>query len=543
MDPLPSGGPGPFLHHALPIRDATSGSLFNSESVKQNGGSKDTGSSKQSQVAATAILNSGDVIIEYIPPDHTSPESSRQSSYKWRVSSEVLAQNSPYFRALLDPNKFSEGRQLMKQKNTRVRQTTTDSESDKSKQPPELDEEPTWEDLPTVRLPSDHFSPKLGVDAIELFLRILSFGAFDDEAKRNFDAEIKSQRTSLVSRVIILADSFNSPHVVKETLKRSGYVYGRKTAFSKFDDQMLKLTEDRIRQSIFIANFLDDSAVFQVLTHTLIIVGSRSWANGVEKRASPQTFPWWYLSDGLEDFDELTTPTEELYYRRQCILNTITDLQAYFLRAYGALEETDDPKPTNAISFLGGNQSRHYQCRCGYGNSSACDMFHLGQMTRFFALRTKTVFLGSSLIDPDFGTDSDGDSDALAPPPSSTSERPTDISAIISSLKQCPDYQIDSNHTGCGIRRRFIPPLDCIEGLVGDRRGLLGVELNRWDATQWPLASVSWANRSLRRALVIEIHFARISAIPLMSPGLVLGDSREESARLFFTAKKRRWEA
>ncbi|KAH8434229.1 uncharacterized protein LDX57_011867 [Aspergillus melleus] len=539
MDPLPSGEPGPFSH-ALPIRDAASGSLFNPERIQQNGDSVHSSSSKHSQIAATAILNSGDVIIEYIPPDHLSPETSRQSSYRWRVSSDVLAKNSPYFRALLDPNKFSEGRQLMKQRITRDRQTTTGSENAESKQPSELDEEPVWEDLPTVRLPSDHFSPKLGVDAIEMFLRILSLDAFEDEARRNFDAEIKTQRTSLISRVILLADSFNSPRVVKETLKRSGYAYGRKVAFPKFDDQMLKLAEDRIRQSLYIAQFLDDSTVFKILTHTLIVLGSRSWANGVEKPTSPQTFPWWYLSDGLE---------EELYYRRQCILNTITDLQAYFLRAYGALEETDDPKPTNAISFLGGNQSRHYQCRCGYGNSSACDMFHLGQMTRFFALRTKTVFLGSSLIDPDFGTDPDGDGDGdgdsngLDPPPSSTSGPPTDISAIISSLKQCPDYQIDSNHTGCGIRRRFIPPLDCIEGLVGDRRGLLGIELNRWDVTQWPLASGSWANRSLRRALVIEIHFARISAIPRMSPGLILADSREESARLFFTAKKRRWEA
>lgn len=229
-------------------------------------------------------------------------------------------------------------------------------------------------------------------------------------------------------------------------------------------------------------------------------------------------------------------------------MNTITDLQAYFLRAYGALEGTNDPKPNNAISFLGGNQSRQYQCRCGYGNSSACDTFHLGQMTRFFALRTKTIFIGSSLLDPDFGPeldgadDDDGD-DGDAPGLATLDPPPTDICAIIASLKQCPDYQIDSNHTGCGIRRRFIPPLDCIEGLVGDRRGLLGVELARWDAAQWGLASGSWANRALRRALVIEIHFARISAIPRMTPGVLLSDSREENARLLFTAKRRRWEA
>ncbi|PLB48869.1 hypothetical protein P170DRAFT_475200 [Aspergillus steynii IBT 23096] len=525
---------------ALPIRDTAGIPSLVSKSVKENGDRKDSNPAEHLQAAATAILTSGDVIIEYIPPDHPSPEPPRPASYRWQVSSEVLAQNSPYFRALLDPNKFAEGRQLMNQKTTRVRRQSLKSEKNEPNQPPAL-EETLWEELPTVRLPSDHFSPKLGVDAIEVFLKILSFNAFDEDVKGSFDAEIKSQRTSLIARVIGLADAFNSPKVVQETLKRSGYGYGRKISFSKFDDQMLKLTEDRIRQSIFIARFLDDRAIFQILTHTLIVLGSRSWANGLEKPTSPLTFPWWYLPDGLE---------EEVYYRRQCIMNTITDLQAYFLRAYGALEETDDdPKPTNAISFLGGNQSRQYQCRCGYGNSSACDMFHLGQMTRFFALRTKTIFLGSSLLDPDFGPEVDGDDhdplDHPPPPPKSTptSGPPTDISAIIASLKQCPDYQIDSNHSGCGIRRRFIPPLDGIEGLVGDRRGLVGIDLARWDVTQWPLASGSWANRALRRALVIEIHFARISAIPRMSPGIILSDSREENARLLFTAKKRRWEA
>ncbi|THC95953.1 hypothetical protein EYZ11_004550 [Aspergillus tanneri] len=387
-------------------------------------------------VAVTAILEHGDVILEYISPDHLS-ESAKPYIYRWQVSSEALAQNSPYFKALLDPNKFSEGRLFMKQK-TEHRGTATDIDDDASNHPhPDSDGESVWKDLPTVRLPSGHISPKLGVDAIGTFLRILSFGSFDEEKQRIFDLEIKFQRPSLVARVVQLADAFNSPHVVREALQRSAYVYGRKHSFLKFDDSMLKLAEDRIRQSIFIARFLDDRTVFQILTHTLIILGSKSWIMGLEQLISPPAFPWWYLPDGLED------------------------LQAYFLRAFGALEEPETEPATPKGPGRAITSSRPYQCRCGYGNSSACDMFHLGQMTRFFALRTKTIFLGSSLIDPEFDleilSDGVGNVSDRAQAQAQTQsvgngELPpsTDITAVIASLRQCPDYQIDTNHTGCG---------------------------------------------------------------------------------------------
>lgn len=299
MDPFPAGNSGTF-RHILPVRDVAGISSVVPTASRENGDQKDSDSQEHAQAATTTILKTGDVIIEYVPPVHASPEPPRPSRYRWQVSSELLAQNSPYFRALLDPNKFAEGRQLMDQKITRVQRTSSKPEKDGRSQSSAPDEEVAWQDLPTVRLPSDHFSPKMGVDAIEVFLKILSFDAFDEDLKRTFDAEIKSQRTSLISRVIGLADSFNSPRVVQQTLKRSGYAYGRKVSLSKFDDQLLKWTEDRIRQSIFIARFLDDGAIFQILTHTLIVLGSRSWANGLEKPTSPPTSPWWYLSDGLE---------------------------------------------------------------------------------------------------------------------------------------------------------------------------------------------------------------------------------------------------
>lgn len=172
-------------------------------------------------------------------------------------------------------------------------------------------------------------------------------------------------------------------------------------------------------------------------------------------------------------------------------------------------------------------------------------------MVRFFAIRTKTVFLGSSLLDSDFSLGSDeedgygnGDGDGEA----TTTSPPTDIIAILASLKQLPDYQIDSNHTGCGIRRRMVPALDCIERFVGDGRGLLGISspqpTDRDAETNPPLAASSWRTRSLRRAQRVDIRFSKISAVHYTPPGESSRTvSQEEDARLFFTAKKRYWES
>jgi hypothetical protein len=314
--------------------------------------------------------------------------------------------------------------------------------------------------------------------------------------------------------------------------------------------------------------------------------------------------------------------TEELYYRRQCVLNTITDLQAHFLRLYGGLE--DDPYPptpststtsTSTTTTATTTKPRPIQCRWGFSNSLACDSFHLGEMTRFFALRSKTIFLGSTLIDPGFnenGLFSDDDDDNASdeekndyyladpppPPPSRTvNDNQHQIPSILSIsalLRQIPDYQIDTSHTGCGIRRRLLPLLDCIDRFtVSHGRGSLGLVLPVWKrsssamaaaaaaaatatATAMPVTKTknsnanSWMNRSLAKAEVVEIRASRIVAIrfaPRRIGSRVLGagsgcptsftmaatgaaptivtvsSSPEEDARLFFTARRRNWES
>ncbi|KAF9885913.1 hypothetical protein FE257_012203 [Aspergillus nanangensis] len=491
-------------------------------------------------IPTNVILGNGDVIVEYVVPG-TAPHVPRANTvHRWQISSDDLRANSPYFRALLDPSKFYEGRKFMQQKSARP--VTTITSGDVATQPNNgAISDMTLHSLPIIRLPVDLFPLEFGPDAIELFLKVLCFKSFDDEEKETFNAEMKLKPTSLIARLIELADAFNSPHVIHQAMTRSGYNFGKgKVSLLKFDTSILRQSEDRIRQTIFIARFLNRCDVFQITTHALIIHGSKFWTNGVEM-PSPLIFHWRYLPDGLE---------EELYYRRQCILSTITDLQASFLRVYGALEFDEDMKQPTTSQATTTVPTRQYQCRCGFGNASACDAFHLGQMTRFFALRTKTIFLGSTLIDPDFGSDIEDDSDSSNEDQchynagsSTPAAPPKDITSIISSLKQFPDYQIDQNHTGCGVRRRFLPPLDCIERFIGDSRALVGVDLQAWDTKLWRRASGSWANRSLRRALIINVHFSKINAVPALTSGRQFPDPQEENARLLFTAKQRNWES
>lgn len=285
-------------------------------------------------------------------------------------------------------------------------------------------------------------------------------------------------------------------------------------------------------------------------------------------------------------------------------MNTITDLQAHFLRAYGALEddaERNRPHPKhNMLMTAVSSNTRPFQCRWGFDNSKACDSFHLGEMVRFFTMRSKTIFLGSTLIDPgyDNGSDEEDDEDndnggeeeshvkktfgdeKISPQDEvdrTASVASTDILSITSSLRQIPDYQIDNNHTGCGIRRRLLPVLDCIDGFIGHRRALIGLtDVAMWKATrstQRKTNLASWRPSGLSRAEEVDIRGAKIvgirksrprsyidiintskpSATALEKSGLAVAPSttspvnviqqQREEARFFFTAKKRNWES
>lgn len=163
-------------------------------------------------------------------------------------------------------------------------------------------------------------------------------------------------------------------------------------------------------------------------------------------------------------------------------------------------------------------------------------------MTRFFALRAKSIFIGSTLIDPDFRPPGAEDEVDGADQPSTV----PDIASLIVSLKKHPDYQIDLNHQACGVKRRLLPILDGIEKFVMDGRGMLGVVPYIWDQPEHR-QRMQWDSEFLF-AEAVDIVLNQISYVHIGPRGAKNGYrsgrslSQEDHARALFTAKRRMWE-
>jgi hypothetical protein len=140
-----------------------------------------------------------------------------------------------------------------------------------------------------------------GEDAIELFLKIICLDSFDEAERVVFEDDLKTQSTSLVARMIDLADSLNSPRAVQDVLQKIGYSYGKTkpALLARFNSTLLSMKEDRIRQIIFISAFLDDSRLTRIMTHALLVVGSRFWTNGLYG-PEEESLRWKCLPNGLE---------------------------------------------------------------------------------------------------------------------------------------------------------------------------------------------------------------------------------------------------
>lgn len=249
----------------------------------------------------TVLVREGDVLIEYAERSSRDSSSARVVVHRWQVASADLVSNSPYFRALLDPNKFSEGRRFLEQKegarysgaSTNAANTTSTNNNNNTNTNQPFDGY-TDQDrqrsrrlsgrqaaLPIVSLKADVCARRPRAAAVELFLRILSLGSLPHDERPCFYSLLKRQPASLVSSLVDLADALNSPQAVVTALQLAGYSYGRKSkiAYAKFSDSCLKLSEDHIRQMLSIAFFLCDQPVVQTLTHSLVVLGSRVWTS------------------------------------------------------------------------------------------------------------------------------------------------------------------------------------------------------------------------------------------------------------------------
>ncbi|KAK5997145.1 hypothetical protein PT974_02498 [Cladobotryum mycophilum] len=248
--------------------------------------------------------------------------------------------------------------------------------------------------------------------------------AFEDILRIIHQKPPKATRAdmSVVTTMAIIADRLDCVHAVYGSININLKFGWPATSERALVDESGRPTdvERNLRKKILVSWLLGQPMRLHNASRELIVRGSRLWSAYNEDDGG-LTAAWWNLPEGIE---------AELQYRRECILNTIASVQRHFLNLYSSKER---------------------QCMLGYDSSAVCDSFQLGQMLKFL-LSKELLFL------VDFSTAS------LESVPDTAMKN---IEELLSTLKGCPAYQIDKNHTNCGLKIRIDPILDYIQSMLG----------------------------------------------------------------------------
>lgn len=219
---------------------------------------------------------------------------------------------------------------------------------------------------------------------------------------------------SNLANLAIVADRFDALDAVKSHVRRKKVIKALDAKTQPKQDA--GLAEERVRQRLLVGLMLDYPPWVDKYSARLIIKG---W---VGQEADLEDPLWWDLPNRIE---------EELMLRRDSLLETIQSMQTHFLSSYS---------------------SRARQCRLGYDSSPECDSFQFGEMVRFF-LRAGTLRLENIIITNENNPSSKADVPAVYD---------GDIHLLLDRLKQIPEYQVDRNHSHCGIRTKLVPLADLI---------------------------------------------------------------------------------
>jgi hypothetical protein len=424
-----------------------------------NGNDADDADLRRRGVEVVTIAPDGDVVLEVLFEQsketlraakrtsairnktalHQAPDLKRQERVACRVSSKTLIQQSSYFARLLDDVRFDEA-QALREVHAKLKARGVEPG----------DAEP--QDLPWISIEDDDEATHLtGREAVFIdILRILH--------KLKLETRYTNMRQLAI--MAALADRFDCaagvsgplrPHVQLKTPASS-----IKSAPLSEDSQPLSLSaEELLRQQIYVFWTLSITVQPRLTTATraLIMHGSRKWAaspTADQEKGEVSEAIWWSLPANLE---------RELHFRRECILNTIASIPSHFLHLYS---------------------SRERQCKLGYDSSKACDSYQLGEMVRFL-LHKRLLHL------TDFGPRSLDDAlDAQS--------MGMEIGGVISALRQCPAYQVDKNHTNCGLRTRMLPILEYVQAMLS--ANVVAVAKGAWEKNR---AAISWYTDRERR--------------------------------------------
>ena len=414
------------------------------------------------------IAPSGDLILD------VSQEEGSQV-YLYRVDSNTLQQNSRYFENLLS-ERFSEGQKLAA------------ALSDLK-----LAGHASLEDAPTNSLP--HISiVNAGRIAISKASSIRNLVADFLRAIHGLDLAVPSPPVANIANLAVVADRFDAVECVARYVQRKKYL---QLAEAKSKGRASPaLTEERVRQKLLIGLLLDHPPWVTRYSKYLIIRDSVQWRPDAEEDHTKAL--WWDIPSGLED---------EMIQRRECVLETINSLQAYFLKLY---------------------TSGDRQCKLGYDTSLQCDSFQLGEMIRFFT-KIDTLRMQGKIYDNTEPTYYQGD-----------------IERLLATLRQTPSYQINGNHAHCGLRVRIMPLLDMLQdylslssgnsdvGVCGDCWSSLRSEY-AWSMAKRPLLWTAPRHLNSSRASIANGAAKRQHG----APGGCLG--RHIVVRDMFMAVERNW--
>ncbi|KAK3314762.1 hypothetical protein B0H66DRAFT_321457 [Apodospora peruviana] len=367
--------------------------------------------SKKTLKAARAARAARKVTKGKPNPDASLPPLKPTLRVQYRVYSSVLREVSKYFRALLGFDSYAEGKTIETAFKELSLQGTNPSEA-------------ATKDLPHIAI---HVDDKESQSANQQVV-------FEDIMDILHGIALPSAPVTMhfLATMGVLADRFDCLEPVmkgfKSELKFKSFKWpATQTRLSRYEDGEVLTAEAEgvLRQKIYVAWLFNQPLKFEKSTAELILYGSRRWSalGEDDETDSSYTAPWWQLPDNIET---------ELQERRTCILNTIASIPQHFLKLY---------------------TSRDRQCKLGYDSSSSCDSYQLGETIKFLVkhnLFSLVDFSPSSLQRiPDFAT--------------------VEINYILGLLKQFPGYQIDKNHTNCGLRTRIRPILDVVASLLSSR--------------------------------------------------------------------------
>lgn len=105
-----------------------------------------------------------------------------------------------------------------------------------------------------------------------------------------------------------------------------------------------------------------------------------------------------------------------------------------------------------------------------------------------------------------------------------------DIENLITVLRQCPSYQIDKNHSHCGLRTRIIPALDYIQTMLTSS---IGIDRRGWKNDR---PSTSWSTVQNGEAFRFTRSVANDQRLKI--EGYIVA---EKHAKALFTAGQWDW--